>query len=117
MWLRMEAGSGRLSANPLTAAAPLESGDAIVMDMATSTIAEGKLNVARARGEEVSPGLFLNGEGQPSTRPQEFYGPPPGALLPMAEHKGFALSVFAEIFAGALSGGTCSRSDQPRVAK
>ena len=106
----------RLSANPVTAAAPLEGGEAIVMDMATSTIAEGKLNVARARQEEVSPGLFLNGQGQPSTRPQEFYGDPPGALLPMAEHKGFALSVFAEIFAGALSGGSCSRSDQPRVA-
>ncbi len=106
----------RLSANPLTAAAPLEGGEAIVMDMATSTIAEGKLKVAWARGEEVSPGLFLNGQGQPSTRPEEFYGDPPGALLPMAGHKGFALSVFAEIFAGALAGGSCSRSDQPRVA-
>lgn len=44
----------RLSANPVTAAAPLEGGEAIVMDMATSTIAEGKLNVARARQEEVA---------------------------------------------------------------
>ena len=106
----------RLSANPLTAAAPLAGGEAIVMDMATSTIAEGKLNVARARGEEVAPGLFLNGEGLPSTRPEEFYGDPPGALLPMAGHKGFALSVFAEILAGALAGGSCSRWGQPRVA-
>ena len=106
----------RLSANPVTASAPLEGGKAIIMDFATSTIAEGKLNVARARGEEVSPGLFLDGQGQPSTRPEEFYADPPGALLPMAEHKGFALSIFAEIFAGALSGGSCSRSDQPRVA-
>ncbi len=86
------------------------------MDIATSTIAEGKLKVARARREEVPPGLFLNGQGQPSTRPEEFYAEPPGALLPMAEHKGFALSIFAEIFAGALAGGSCSRPDQPRVA-
>ena len=106
----------RLSANPVTAAAPLEGGEAIIMDIATSTIAEGKLKVARARREEVAPGLFLNGQGQPSTRPEEFYAEPPGALLPMAEHKGFALSIFAEIFAGALAGGSCSRPDQPRVA-
>ena len=38
------------------------------------------------------------------------------ALLPMAGHKGFALSVFAEVFAGALAGGSCSRPDERRVA-
>jgi uncharacterized oxidoreductase len=34
----------------------------------------------------------------------------------MAGHKGFALSVFAEVFAGALAGGSCSRPDERRVA-
>ena len=34
-----------------------------------------------------------------------FYGPPAGALLPMGGHKGYGLSIFCEIFAGALSGG------------
>ena len=106
----------RLGANPVTAGAPLGNGETIIMDFATSTIAEGKLKVARARGKEVLPGLFLNGEGKPSTQPEEFYADPPGALLPMAEHKGFALCVFAEILAGALGGGSCSRPDQPRVA-
>ncbi len=106
----------RLGANPMTASAPLDGGEAIVMDIATSTIAEGKLKVARARGEEVAPGNLLDAQGRPSTRPEEFYGPPPGALLPMAGHKGYALSVFAEIFGGALTGGRCSRADQPRIA-
>jgi uncharacterized oxidoreductase len=106
----------RLGANPVAAGAPIEGREAIIMDFATSTTAEGKLKIARARGEQVSPGLFLNSEGQPSTQPEEFYGDPPGALMTMAQHKGFALSVFAEILAGALTGGSCSRPDEPQVA-
>ena len=43
----------RFSANPLGAAAPLPGGGMLVMDFATSTIAEGKLKVARAKGESV----------------------------------------------------------------
>lgn len=106
----------RLSANPLTAGAPLAEAEAIIMDLATSTIAEGKLKLARARKEQVSSGLFVNAAGEPSTDPEAYYATPPGALLPMAGHKGFALSLFAEVFAGALSGGSCSRPDEPRVA-
>jgi uncharacterized oxidoreductase len=86
------------------------------MDVSTSTVAEGKLKVARARGERVPPGLFVKADGETSTDPEDFYADPPGALLPMAGHKGFALSVFAELFAGALAGGRCSRPDEPRVA-
>ena len=37
--------------------------------------------------------------------PAVFYGPPVGALLPFGGHKGYGLSIFCEIFAGALSGG------------
>lgn len=106
----------RLSANPLAAAAPVPEAEAIIMDLATSTVAEGKLKVARARRESVVPGLFVSASGETSTDPADFYADPPGALLPMAGHKGFALSVFAEIFAGALAGGSCSRPDERRVA-
>lgn len=106
----------RLSANPLAAAAPVAGGEAIIMDLATSTVAEGKLKVWRARGESVAPGLFVTASGETSTDPSDFYADPPGALLPMAGHKGFALSVFAEVFAGALAGGSCSRPDERRVA-
>jgi uncharacterized oxidoreductase len=106
----------RLSANPLAAGAPLPGGGPLVMDLATSTVAEGKLKVARARREPVAPGLFVTASGATATDPAAFYADPPGALLPMAGHKGYALSVFAEVFAGALTGGSCSRSDEPRVA-
>src|SRR5207248_3190733 len=41
---------------------------------------------------------------------------PPGALLPFGGHKGFALSMFAEVFAGALTGAGCSKSGIHLVA-
>lgn len=105
----------RLSANPLGAGAPLSDGGMLVMDFATSTIAEGKMKVARAKGEAVPLGCFVNAKGELGTDPEEYYADPPGALLPFGGHKGYALSVFADILAGALSGAGCSKGD-PRVA-
>jgi len=107
----------RLSANPIVGGAPVPGRDPVIMDMATSTIAEGKLKVARAKGESVDPGLFVDASGEIGTDPNsQYYTDPPGALLPMAAHKGFAISVFAELFAGALGGGSCSRPDQAQIA-
>ena len=93
----------RLSANPIAAGAP---GDApIVLDISTSAIAEGKIQVAMNRGETLPAGCTIDSEGRPNQDPKTFYGPPVGALLPVGGHKGYGLSVFCEIFAGALSGG------------
>lgn len=105
----------RLSANPLGAGAPLPDGGMLVMDFATSTIAEGKMKVARAKGQSVPEGCFVNARGEPATDPEEYYADPPGALLPFGGHKGYALSLFADILAGALSGAGCSKGE-PRVA-
>ena len=106
----------RLSANPLGGGAPRTDGADLVMDMSTSTIAEGKIKVARSKGEALVPGLIVNARGEPSTSPEEYYAQPPGALLPMAGHKGFALSLFCEVMAGALTGAGCSKPDIERVA-
>jgi uncharacterized oxidoreductase len=106
----------RLSANPLGAGAPLPEGGQLVMDFATSTVAEGKLKVARAKGEPVPDGCFVNAKGEPATDPEEYYRDPPGALLPFGGHKGYALALFADILAGALSGAGCSRKGVARVA-
>ncbi len=106
----------RLSANPLAGGAPMPEGAAMIMDMATSTIAEGKIKVARSKGEALPPGSILNGRGEPSTSPDEYYALPPGTLLPMAGHKGFALSLFCEVMAGALTGAGCSQPGIERVA-
>jgi uncharacterized oxidoreductase len=106
----------RLSANPVAAGAPGPDGCPIVLDIATSTIAEGKLQVALNAGEKVSPGAILDGAGQPTTDPAAFYADPPGAILPFGGHKGSGLSLFCEILAGALTGAGASHPDNPSAA-
>jgi uncharacterized oxidoreductase len=99
----------RLSANPVAAGVPVANGPPIVLDISTCTIAEGKIRVAANKHEHVPPGCILDGQGRPTTDPQAFYASPPGAILPLGGHKGFALGVIVEVLAGALSGGSCSR--------
>src|SRR2546428_1624979 len=95
----------RLSANPIAASAPGPDGASLVLDISTSAIAEGKIQVAKNHGKLLPPGCMIDSEGRPTRDPVAFYGPPAGALLPMGGHKGYGLSIFCEIFAGALSGG------------
>ncbi|MEO5765102.1 MAG: malate/lactate/ureidoglycolate dehydrogenase [Casimicrobiaceae bacterium] len=95
----------RLSANPIAAGAARRDGPPLVLDMSTSAIAEGKIQVALVRGEQIPAGCTIDAQGRPNRDPATFYGPPEGALLPVGGHKGSGLSVFCEIFAGALSGG------------
>jgi uncharacterized oxidoreductase len=117
----------RLSANPLAAGAPLPDGRMLLMDFATSVIADGKVKVARARGERLPPGCVVNARGEPTTDPAEYDADPGhprrhrseargGALLPFGGHKGYALSLFAEVLAGALSGAGCSTTGVARIA-
>jgi len=95
----------RLSANPIAAGAARRDGFPLVLDMSTSAIAEGKIQVARSRREQLPPGCTIDAAGRPNRDPDVFYGPPEGALLPVGGHKGYGLSVFCEILSGALSGG------------
>jgi uncharacterized oxidoreductase len=74
----------------------------LLVDFATSGVAEGKLQVARAKGERVPPGMIIDREGHPSVEPADFYAG--GALLPFGGHKGYGISVMIELVAGALSG-------------
>ena len=98
----------RLSANPIAAGTPRKGGRPIILDIATSAIAEGKIQLARNKGEQLPPGLVLDGHGQPTTDPNVFYADPPGAILPFGGHKGSGLSFFCEILAGSLTGGQAS---------
>ena len=102
----------RLSANPIAAGAPGPDGP-IVLDIATGATAEGKIQVARNRGEALPEGLVLDGRGAPTADPAAFYGPPPGAILAFGGHKGYGLSVFCELLAGALTGGGTSHPQSP----
>lgn len=105
----------RLSANPIAFAVPRSEGGPLVMDISTCAIAGGKVKVAFHRGVAVPANCIINAQGEPTTNPADFFGPPEGALLPFGGHKGFALGFMADIFAGALSGAGCSRPDVDRV--
>ncbi len=98
----------RLSANPVAAGVPRADGCPIIMDMSCCTIAEGKLKVALNKGVDVPEGCIIDPQGRPTTDPRVFYGDPPGAILSVAAHKGYALGIIAEMMAGALTGGGAS---------
>jgi uncharacterized oxidoreductase len=106
----------RLSANPVAAGVPVKDGPPLIMDISTCTIAEGKIRVALNRGTPVPDDCVLDGLGRPTNDPEAFYGPPPGAILPLGGHKGYALGVIVEMLAGALTGGGCSDPSETRVA-
>jgi hydroxycarboxylate dehydrogenase B len=96
----------RLPTNPFCVAIPAsDRHPSVVLDMATSRIAQGKVRVARNSGLQVPPGCLLDSRGEPTTDPAVMFDSPPGALLPFGEHKGFALGLVCELLGGALAGG------------
>lgn len=84
-----------LGTNPWSFGVPADGPTHMVYDAATSTVAEGKLRVARSKGAALAPGLIVDKEGNPSTNAMDFYEG--GALLPVggdvAGHKGYGLSM------------------------
>jgi uncharacterized oxidoreductase len=96
----------RLPTNPFCVAIPAsDRHPSVVLDMATSRIAQGKVRVARNSGLQVPEGCLLDASGEPTTEPSVMFDSPPGALLPFGEHKGFALGLVCELLGGALAGG------------
>src|SRR6267142_4182906 len=94
----------RLGTNPPAIGIPGAGGPAMVLDFATSVVAEGKMRVKKNRKQQAPPGWFIDAEGRPQTDPEIFYGTPPGALLTSGEHKGYGMSLAVEILGGVLSG-------------
>ena len=105
----------RLSANPIAIGIPRPGGDHIIVDISTCVVAEGKLRNFRTAGQPAPEGSIIDAEGRTTTDASEFYGPPEGAILPIAGHKGFALGLASDILAGALSGAGCTRQGIKRV--
>jgi len=98
----------RLSTNPLAIGVPRADGPPAILDITTSTVAEGKLMVACNKGEKVPDGWIVDKHGKPTTNPQDFYDG--GALLTIGAHKGSGLSILADLLAGAV---TTGRSSDP----
>ena len=96
-------GAGRaLGTNPYSFAVPASAHTRFLADFATSSVAEGRLRVARAEKTPVPEGMIVDAEGRPSTDPNAFYNG--GMLLPAGGHKGYAMSLMADLFGSFLSG-------------
>ena len=106
---------GRLATNPIAAAIPRPGGAHIVLDMATSIVAEGKIAVAANRGVETPEGWLIDQNGRPTRDPRDLYAEPGGAIMPFGAYKGYGLALFVDLFAGAMSGagGITHRHDMP----
>ena len=102
-------GDGRFGTNPICIGVPRKGHDPIVLDFATSRIAQGKTRVAHNKGAKLEPGTIIDHEGRPTTDPRYTVVPPFGAILTFGEHKGYGLAMIAELLGGALTGGQTMR--------
>jgi uncharacterized oxidoreductase len=97
--------AARLGTNPLSIAVPSDLDGPLFVDMATSAVAAGKIQLAVARGDALPVGWILDRDGKPSTDPADLRRG--GALLPLGVtegYKGTGLSVIVEILCGLLTG-------------
>jgi L-2-hydroxycarboxylate dehydrogenase (NAD+) len=97
----------RLGTNPIAIAFPGYKNPPIVIDLATSVVAFGKIEIAKRAGKSVPEGWMIDGNGDMATDPADIYA---GGLLPlgstreMGGHKGYALSAMVDILSCVLSG-------------
>ncbi len=97
-----------LGTNPIAIAIPADKQPAYVADFATTTAANGKLEILQRKNEEAPTGWIQTAEGQDSTNPDELKNG--GALLPLGSnrdhgsHKGYCLGSIVDILSAVLSG-------------
>jgi uncharacterized oxidoreductase len=81
----------------------------VILDVATSVIAQGKTRVAFNKGETVAAGCLIDGHGQQTQDPGCMFVPPLGALLTFGGLKGYGLAAMCELLGGALAAGMTRR--------
>jgi len=96
-----------LATNPISVAVPSKRENPIVLDMATSVVAAGKLRQAGKKGAPIPADWALDRDGAPTTDPNEaiFHG----FLQWAGGYKGFGLATIVEVLGGVLSGGLFGR--------
>lgn len=95
-----------LSTNPIAAGIPAGEEPPVVLDMATTVAAYGKVKAKAKRGEMMPPGWMIDREGRPLLDPQRSGE---GFLLPIGEHKGYGLALIVGLLAGTLGGAAMGR--------
>ena len=88
--------------NPFAYAVPAGKYGTLMMDVAMSAVADGKIRVLKSMGKLLEPGCVLDKNGNPTNVPDEYLDG--GVLLPFGAHKGYGLSVMVECMAGIMSG-------------
>ncbi len=108
----------RFSTAPFAVGLPLPERP-LVLDFATSLVAEGKVQVASYGGKPLPPDALITPEGRKSDDPHVLYGDygptdirrsgaGAGAIRAFGEHKGSGLALMCELLAGAFTGGGCA---------
>jgi LDH2 family malate/lactate/ureidoglycolate dehydrogenase len=97
-----------LSTNPISVAAPAGVEPPFVLDMATTTVAIGKLRIASRWGKPIPEGWAMNPTGRPTTDPEVALAQrllsPLGGSRHLGGHKGYGLGMMVDILSGVLSG-------------
>ncbi len=94
--------------NPFAISVPRSGDFPITYDVATSTVAYGKIMVAQREGKKIPLGWALDSEGSPTDNPDEVILRN-GSLTPFEKHKGYGLAFVLEILAGVLVGASFGR--------
>jgi LDH2 family malate/lactate/ureidoglycolate dehydrogenase len=87
--------------NPWSWACPAGSHPPMVLDIANTGVARGKIYLARQKGQPIPEGWAINAAGAPTTDPAEAID---GIILPMAQHKGYAIALMMDMLSGVLTG-------------
>ena len=88
--------------NPIAFGAPTRLGFPFLLDISMSTVAGGKLHLAKEKGERIPLGWATDSRGWPTEDPADALE---GFLLPLGGHKGFGLSLVVDLLCGVINGG------------
>ncbi|HUP98187.1 MAG TPA: Ldh family oxidoreductase [Usitatibacter sp.] len=95
-----------LSTNPIAVALPASAEAPVVLDMATTVAAYGKVKARAAKGEAMPEGWMIDRQGRPLTDPKRAGE---GFLLPIGGYKGYGLALVVGMLAGILNGAAMGR--------
>lgn len=97
----------RIGNNPFSWAAPAGRNAPMMVDLANTAVARGKLYVARNLGQKIPEGWAIDNDGRVTTDPAAGIA---GTIMPMAGHKGYALTFAMDVLSGVLSGSSFAPS-------
>ncbi len=103
-----------IGTNPIAFSVPDgQGGIAMQFDQSTTTVALGKITMAKAAGEAIPEGWAVDAQGQPTTDPEAALA---GSLVSMGGYKGWGFGLMAEVLAAGMTGGVVSRDVMPLKA-